>query len=216
MSWPSDDDYKETKLIKRGERAVSAHFDQLVRFIHAQFETTVLNIVYDTIEHQELRPRLNVIVEREASLAKFKNKTFGYNAKAQRAVADHCRRVSSLPFDVENVFVIFTAFDRVAKIEANEGIPESEIERLQSTLHNDELWTISRFASGATFFLYTDAQVKKNGANGYIQQVSTKYYEVLRAYDEFNYFDPDHFLAALDSKENFDTNYKSNWRFYYA
>lgn len=47
------------------------------------------------------------------------------------------------------------------------------------------------------------------------QTLSRAYFELLKPYDEFDYFDEETFATYLGSKENFDTNYDSNWYFYY-
>jgi len=41
------------------------------------------------------------------------------------------------------------------------------------------------------------------------------YFQLLKQYDEFGYFKEDDFFIYLNSKENFDTNYESNWYYYY-
>ena len=41
------------------------------------------------------------------------------------------------------------------------------------------------------------------------------YFKLLEPYDEFSYFKQDQFKIGLDSKENFDQNYQSNWQYYY-
>ena len=41
------------------------------------------------------------------------------------------------------------------------------------------------------------------------------YFELLKEYDEFEYFKQDSFLIYLDSKENFDNNYEGDWHYYY-
>ncbi|MDR2929130.1 MAG: hypothetical protein LBV41_13170, partial [Cytophagaceae bacterium] len=42
-----------------------------------------------------------------------------------------------------------------------------------------------------------------------------KYREILRQHDEFGYYKRGRFNIYLDSKENFDKNYNSNWWYYY-
>jgi hypothetical protein len=63
--------------------------------------------------------------------------------------------------------------------------------------------------------LYTDQQVATFKNNGMQQTLSRAYFELLKPYDEFDYFDEETFATYLGSKENFDTNYDSNWYFYY-
>ena len=55
-------------------------------------------------------------------------------------------------------------------------------------------------------------QYIQNGINDILTE---KYFNLLKDYDEFNYFERDSFMIYFDSKENFDKNFKSNW-FYYS
>ena len=41
-----------------------------------------------------------------------------------------------------------------------------------------------------------------------------KYFDLLDQYNEFAYFKREHFSVYLDSKENFDKNYESNYYYY--
>lgn len=40
-------------------------------------------------------------------------------------------------------------------------------------------------------------------------------FDILKQYDIFKYFERRTFKISLDSKENFDKNYQSNWYYYY-
>ena len=78
-----------------------------------------------------------------------------------------------------------------------------------------DLWEISRAFTSTTFFLYTDEQVKKYSNTETHQKWSEQYFRLLKQYDEFDYYKEEYFSVYLDSKENFDTNYESNWYYYY-
>lgn len=60
---PSDKDFKETKLIKRGKRKMNSDFLLLAEWINATFNVFVINIFYDTIDKTDYRPRLTIIFE---------------------------------------------------------------------------------------------------------------------------------------------------------
>lgn len=42
------------------------------------------------------------------------------------------------------------------------------------------------------------------------------YLDLLNRYDEFGFFTKENFHVEIDSKENFDNNFNSNWYYYYA
>ena len=45
---------------------------------------------------------------------------------------------------------------------------------------------------------------------------SEMYLDLLNRYDEFGFFTKENFHIKLDSKENFDNNFNSNWYYYYV
>ena len=125
------------------------------------------------------------------------------------------QRIGQHTFETENLFVIFTAFEPVARVEANESVTDQEINRLKKELNDDDLWEISRLFDSVTFFFYTDEQVKDARQRGVLGKYSRKYSKIVEKYDEFGYHKIRPVSASLDSKENFDTNFQSNWYYYY-
>jgi hypothetical protein len=111
--------------------------------------------------------------------------------------------------------VIFTSFEPVNKEEVNSSIPEGVVQNLKTEFAFNDLWKIYRQFSGTTFFLYTDKQVEESSNNGTKKYFTEKYFNLLKVYDEFDYFNRETYSIILDSKENFDKNYQSNW-FYYS
>jgi hypothetical protein len=118
-------------------------------------------------------------------------------------------------YNTRNVLVIFDAFEPIAKEEANQRVPEEKIQELKSKLNIKDLWEISRFFSRTTFFFYTDEQVEESTRNGIKERLAEEYYKLVKYYDDFDYINKQDFSISLDSKENFDKNYDSNWFYYY-
>lgn len=234
MITPSDSDYKETKLIKQGKKGLPSLFKELAQWIEKEFVVSVLNIYYDLITPGN-RPRLNVILEFSLDENKFRAHPYGdYYTDKQKIIADkfkelvkaECpseeslvvklfKRNHSVKYDTNNIWVIFSSFESVAKIEANESIPQAKIQELKVKINNKDLWEISRCFSGVTFFFYTDKQVRENTENGVVKKLTEEYYNLLKIYDEFDYLKKECYSIGVDSKENFDNNYQSNWYYYY-
>jgi hypothetical protein len=234
MIMPTDKDYQETKLIKQGKRNMNPDFLVLADWINSTFNVTVINIFFDTIDKKDNRPRLSIIFEYHKDELKFRNGLKGnYDSKKQKIIADKFRKLVNqetrkislidkllnkkpdLKYNTEDLFVVFTSFEPIAKSEVNSTIPESEVKKLKKELDNPDLWEISRCFSGTTFFLYTDKQVKEYEDSIFIKEWTTKYFDILEPFNEFGYFKRDSFEINLDSKENFDNNYESNWFYYY-
>ena len=159
------------------------------------------------------------------------NKTYNIHKRKQKEVAEKfneitskyerenkpsfIKRILGLTYKKDNLYVYFSDFESLAKIEANESIPEKEISKLKLELNNKDLWEIAKAFSGVTYFLYTDELLKKYRDSEIHKQWNEQYFDLLKEYDEFGYFKREYFYIYLDSKENFDTNYDSNWYYYY-
>lgn len=232
MIMPSDKDYKSTKKIKQNNSKIKEDFEPLAKWIDQKYDVKTLNIIFDYIDNDKSHPRLQVCLEYAKDKGKFMdNRTYNFDKNKQNEISKKFVEITSgyelqntpnwikkffgITYKTNNLYVYFTDFESIAKIEANSSIPESEIKKLQEEVNNEVLWTISRAFEGVTYFLYTDEQVKKYQDSLTYKKWKKQYYDLIQKYDEFQYFKNDSFYFNLDSKENFDTNYESNWYYYY-
>lgn len=232
MILPSDKSYTKAKKIVQGLSPVNHEFMELAEWIEEEFKVVVVNLILDAIENIDhgKTPRLEVIVKYTADYNTFRDPR-GYDQVKQRAIAEkfyalYPEKVSKrkgLLFQIINttiskrqneLFVCFSAFENVAKAEANYAIPESKVEELRKSLSDPNLWYIFRQFDGATFFLYAEVQVEEYEQLGKRIEFSDAYYALLKEYDEFDFFKRETFTVYLDSKENFDKNFEGNWYYY--
>ncbi|MDW5441667.1 hypothetical protein [Polaromonas sp. SM01] len=217
MITSSDAEYKATRQIKRGIAQLVAPFDELAAWIGDKWAVTVLNVIYDPCNELHA-PRLQVVLEHQKDSESFRD-GFNFDHEKQRAIAlrfmGMITRQSVHRYDVEGLFVVFSAFSPIARQDADSKIPDQEIEALKLRIANPDLWTISRFFAHPTFMFYTDAQAKAYAVAGKREAYAHQYFKILKQYDEFGYISEDGFAVQFDSKQNFDENYKSNWYNYY-
>lgn len=217
MITASDREYKATKCIKQGKKRLKPPFDELAAWIGENWGVNALNVVYDR-RNSLHAPRLQVIVEYEAHAKKF-HKGVNFDRDKQASVADKfleiIARDSGLGFDVDGLFVVFSAFAPIARQEADSLISEEELELLKKSINNPDLWDISRCFGHVTFFFYTNEQAKSAESKGLLDDYADKYFELVKPHDEFGYLRRFDFKASVDSKQNFDENYQSNWFYYY-
>ena len=217
MITASDTEYMATKRIKQGKVTLAAPFDELARRIASTWQVTVLNIIYGPRDSLH-PPRLQVILEHQADALKF-HCGVNFDREKQHLVRDRfltiIGREGAHRFDVDGLFVVFSAFAPLAREEMDSRIPESDVKALQDRIGNSDLWEISRCFGHVTFFFYTDAQAKRYEAEGKKATYSRLYFDLLKPHDEFGYLDEKEFTVAFDSKQNFDENYKSSWFNYY-
>ena len=218
MIVPSDIAYQETKQIKIGGASLPSPYGELAEWINNRYDVHVLNIILDTI-NPDNRLRLNVILEWAEDERKFhQGQSLNYDKDAQLGVQQQLalltEKAGQTSSHLAGLFVIFTAFEPVAIVEANSRVTEVEIEHLKNTLADPELWKIRKNFYGVTAFYFTDEQLKSHQAMGAQAIYAREYSKIIHPYDQWGYIQKRGVAVSLDSKENWDTNYRSNW-FYY-
>jgi hypothetical protein len=217
MITSSDREYKVTKKIKQGKKRLQPPFDELARWIGSKWNVTVLNVTYDRANSLHA-PRLQVILEHKMHARKF-HRGFNFDKDKQNAIASRFLEIigrdGAHDFDVDGLFVVFSAFAPLAREEADSQISDEEIQSLKARMGNPDIWEILRLFGHVTIFFFTDAQVKRYEAGGKKQEYARIYYEILKPHDEFGYLKERDFKIDFDSKQNFDENYESNWFYYF-
>lgn len=200
---------------------LTAPFDELAAWISDNWNVTVLNVIYDRRDRLNSLhyPRIQVILEHSDDAESFYISYCNPDKNKQTAIASKfieiINRKPNHGYDVNGLFVIFSAFAPIALDEADEKIPEKDIDALKHQIDNPDLWTIKRGFGKVIFMFYTDAQAEEYTAKGMKTEYASQYFELLKAHDEFGYFSEDKFDIQFDSKQNFDENYSSNWAQYF-
>jgi hypothetical protein len=231
---PSDKEYTQTKRIKLGIDKMKPEFIPLAEWIDKQFGVKTINIIYDTL--YDNKPRVQICFEFEKEKNKFLTHDISYfDKEKQKLIAEKFKEtiekqglsktINSLlkfikpkqngQYLTDNVFVIYGAFEPIAKQEATYKIKQEQTEEFIKSFKNPDIWTISIGFTVPTFFLFTDSKVKEYDKPEIKEVWADKFYEFVKPFDEFNYFNRKDIQVYLDSKENFDNNYESNWYYYY-
>ena len=210
---PIDESYKLTKLIKQGKEIPNTDFAILATWIDKIYHVKTLNIIYDKID-LEKRPRLQIILENSETF--FKN-NFAYEDEVKVRVLNQFKELLlindlSRKYKTDKIFAFFSDFEEAAKTEVRWNIPLNTIEEFQATLNIKEVWRVypETFYS-ITVFLYKNEQVENFLKNGMKEYLNKKCFELLKKYDEFDYYQKGQFSILLESKDNFDQIYNSNW-----
>lgn len=211
MITPYDKEYIANREIKRGNATIHSDFVELAAWFGQMYGVKPLNIIYDTIDPGK-RPRFEICFEFTAEHENFSRKK---EPEIIRKFSELLAKTPNPAYSTEKMFVIFTDFEPVAKIETNENIPEEKIIALNESIGNPDLWKISRSFSRVTFFLYTDKQTREYEKSPTREEWTDRYFALLKQYDEFDYLKRDTFSIFVDSKENFDNNYEGSWFYYY-
>lgn len=234
MILPSDKEYTQTKRIILGHEEIKKEFIPLATWIDETYGVKTINIIYDTLNNKT--PRIQICFEKESEKNMFLVNDVSYFDKTkQQAIGKKfvetiksqglSRRNTSIlsllgfqkngPYLTNDVFVIYSAFEPVAKLEATYKIKKNQMEEFISSFRNHDIWTISVGFTIPTFFMFTNEKILEYDKPDIKKAWAEKYYEFIKPFDEFNYFQRSDIQIFIDSKENFDSNYESNWYYYY-
>ncbi|KAA5535916.1 hypothetical protein [Paenimyroides baculatum] len=234
MMIPSDKEYIETKKIILGTDKMKPGFIALAKWIDKTFDVKTINIIYDTLYDGNPRLRVCFEFEQEKNIF-FARGISNFDKKKQKLIADKFKETIELQdlskpknsifnlfkfkqnktFQTEDIFVTYSAFAPVAKQEVISKISKEQKENFINSFNNKDIWTISWFFTVPTFFMFTDEKVKEYDNLEFRKIWADKYFEFIKPFDDFDYFKREEILIDLDSKENFDKNYQSNWYYYY-
>lgn len=216
MMYTSERDYHSTKLIKQGEKVLDSSFSRFADWILEEFGWRPINIIYDKIDPND-RPKLSLIFELQGQASVFHNGT-GYDEGKRKAIVDQFkffRNENTGSSDHSDIWVIFQEFEPAEQAACNEKIPQEKINGFKARFKNQHLWEIARFGAYTTFFFETKEQMIRSKENGIQAEIRKEYLELLKPYDEFNYFSLENLPVVFDNKENFEENYQGNWDQFY-
>ena len=214
MITPTDKDYIETKLVLNKQRILSQEYTNLKNWISKKYNQRVINIILDKIPN---RPRLNIVLEEYKSKREFMDSLGNFDIQKQKSISlkfkeqiGHKTKLNS-----ENLLVIFTAFNPIARAEANKKVSTEFLKYIQGKYFDSRIWLFSKFGSGVTLFFYHEEDVNENRNSQELKLLTQEYFTEIKKYDEFDLITTEDFKINIDSKENIDKNYNSNLYNYY-
>ncbi|MBQ8777650.1 MAG: hypothetical protein IJZ71_09220 [Treponema sp.] len=128
--------------------------------------------------------------------------------------------ITEKEFELQNkykakFFVYFSSFeqDELERIYAK--LPEN-LNFLLKIINNQNIWIIKNvFSTRVVVFFYSNNQIQNIKEKERIERIVIEYiYSSLKKFDSNNKLKKDEINIEFDTKENFDTNYESNWYYY--
>ena len=209
----TDNDFQQTKRVLLGQESMNKEYAQLADFIQERFSVQVINVICAKGEDSI---NLTLWFKYENEVNYFYKGRFVVDSRKRNTILNKFKQIANIENKADSIYLSYQAFETLAKEEANNSITQLEILELKEKLHCNDLWDISRCLANVVFFLYEDKQVRQYTERGFIDIWSEMYLGLLNRYDEFGFFTKENFHVKLDSKENFDTNFNSNWYYYYV
>lgn len=215
MIAPSDESYVETKRIRKLGLVLDSSLRELASWIGSEYSVRVLNIRLDTVIPDD-RPRIEVILETSPEVNRFRELgsiNFDQAAK-QRVKAEFLalRQRHGRPFaDDRRLFVVFSAFEPVARWEACSHVHQSQLDELTVSIGFPDLWCLRISFDHLLIFFFTASQASKHQQSSLREQIEGMVGSLISPHDEFGYFQSHPVASTLDSKEVFDRDYRGSW-----
>lgn len=112
-------------------------------------------------------------------------------------------------------FTYFSSFEREELERIYKNLPE-DLNFLKKEINNKNIWIIKKvFYTRVVVFFYSNVQIPNKLEKYRIEMMIKNYiYSSLKEFDFNNKLNVDKINIEFDTKENFDTNYESNWYYY--
>ena len=215
----SQEIYQETREIVIGQRAKSQLLVELSDWFMDKYSVQIINFLFDKVPGpNSKRYRLYVIIENEADKKKLQPDIFHPIEKYQKQIAKKFQQLA-LKYKfidkakLKDLFVAFNDYSDEAKTMANWKAIEEAKEKIERKYSS--VWGLLAMFSSTVVFYFSDSQIQENDENGLSEKIKNDYYEILKKYDEMDYYTIENFVIKFDSKENLDKNYEGNL-YYYA
>lgn len=230
FSTPRDPDYLRAKRIKQGKSRVEPVYDTFIERFQLEYGVRPLAVFVGVMARPRglgKTPRLTVVLERTDQRRAFHTAPYLADKRKQKAVArlftdSLQKRGLQAAFRLaevtaEEIFVYFADFEYVAKQEVHDlATASAELDKFTASLGiGDQFWCSQRLSGAPIVFVHTDEQARAIEASDLPVTWADTYFEIAQGHDEFGYLTRAEITIRIDSKENFDANYSSNWFYYF-
>lgn len=218
MIAPSDEDYKFAKKVVLGRARLAPHLALLRDWLQDAYPGLRVVSIWSDIVEVFKRPRLTVAVQRGDDLARFMDGP-NYDKTEQHRVAVRFGEIVremrlSNKIDTEDLLVVFSAFEPVARADANWKVTKADLAKLQKELRQPQIWTIYHEWAAAVFFFHTDEQLRASEGGDLRVMLAAAYNRLASRYDELGILKHRPIDVSFDSRENFERTYESDWFLY--
>ena len=210
--------YERTKHLLLGEAEKSPLLVEFAGWLGQKYDVTLINYEFSRIDNPNNSQRLYLILNSNSDVEKLQAAQFKPNPFIDKAVSDQFRHLARKyghpdQHALEKFFVAYADYSEESRSVANwQAIEEAKPIIMDRFPH---IWEVLAIFSSTVVFYYQDIQIQEYEASGVSASISEQYYQILKKYDELDYYTPENFSLKFDSKQNVDENYQGSL-FYYS
>jgi hypothetical protein len=218
MTTRSDPEYKDSMMVKKGEKVLPEISSLLIDWINREYEVHAINVYYDKIIPDD-RPRIQVIFENHEDISKFReNGGIGKHIQERqfKISTKYTELVKMLGLEdshsTDNIFVCYSEFSKLYRSGLNAQVPKIRADELFEKYKGDLIWQIKADETDGTIlivFFYNNEEKNKTFNFHLTQNLKDEYFALLKEFDEFGYLKE----VSIDkqSKEDFEKINNGSW-----
>lgn len=220
MLFGDDQLFSLAKSAKLGQQTLPPVLEQLRTWIHQEFATQVIHIIFDQIEigPAKGRPRLYIILETDADYNFWKKDLCTVRPDLAGRVQRQFKKLadsSSEPLSTDNLFLALDNFSAECLSRACSAFLKNEAEQIVQDFADVPIWKIDGFSRHLVVFLRTNKEIELHQKGGVCTAITQRCFQAVKKHDEFGYLSDATFRLNFDSKENLDNNYSGSLFYYW-
>lgn len=188
-------------------------YEEIIKYISETYNLNIHEISFTLLIYQTKK-----LIRFEIKLDKYPLNHFEYLDLIGKEITLY---ITEKEFELQNkykaekIFTFFSSFEQEELERIYSHLP-NELNFLKQSINNKDIWIIKNvFYTRIVVFFYSNYQLPDKTEKERISNILKEYiFSSLKKFDINNILDKNEIIIEFDTKENFDTNFESNWYFY--
>jgi hypothetical protein len=188
-------------------------YEEIIKYISETYNLNIHKISFTLLTYQTKK-----LIRFEIKLDKYPLNHFEYLDLIGKEITLY---ITEKEFELQNkykaeeIFTFFSSFEQEEQERIYSHLP-NELNFLKQSINNKDIWIIKNvFYTRIVVFFYSNYQLPDKTEKERISNILKEYiFSSLKKFDINNILDKNEIIIEFDTKENFDTNFESNWYFY--
>ena len=205
--------YKSEKEISLDNKIPSEDYEEIKKYISETYNLDIKTIFFTLLEISDNKN----LIRFEIQLKKEEQGKIQFYEEIKEDINLY---ISEKEFELKNkyhakFFTYFSSFEHEELERIYDKLP-SDLNFLKKNIKNENIWIIKNvFFTRVVVFFYSDSQLPEKCEKDRISKIVKEYiYTSLKKFDTNNILKLDEIKIEFDTKENFDSNFESNWYYY--
>ncbi len=205
---------KSAKEISLNKEISKEDYDEIKNYISETYNLDIHEILFTLLKDSNSKNLIRFEIKLDNNSP---NENVQFDEKLKDEILFY---ITEKEFELQNkykakFFVFFSSFVQDELERIYEKLPQN-LNFLLNEINNKNIWIIKNvFSTRVVVFFYSNNQIPDEKEKERIEEIIKEYiYSSLKKLDSNNILKKEDINIEFDTKENFDTNYESNWYYY--